>query len=704
MRFSLVRPSALGAWRPSALGAWVASLAPVAPVAPVALVALIALVAFVASSALVACGRSAPPSAPSVSIPASSARAVSPVASVAPEAALGHEDAIVPVLASDPVWGRADAPLTLVEFSDLQCPFCARAAVTVAELQKHYGPEQLRVVWKHAPLPFHVEAAPAAEAAVVVHALRGSDAFWAFEQRAFTEQRELGSERYVRWAGELGIQSAEFSRLLVAGAGKKKVEQDLELGKKLGVNGTPQFFVNGIRISGAQPYATFTAVMDQELVKVKAKLTLGTPIARIYVERSLENFQASPKEDEDDAGEDTKVYRVPVGKSPVRGDPTARVTIVEFGDFECPFCKRVQESLEKVQKHYGRDVRIVWKHAPLPFHKQAEPAAEFAIEARAQKGDAGFWAAHDALFDTQAHFTQDDLDRLAGKLGLDKNRMRVAIAKKKHAAAIEDDASLAEDIRAVGTPHFFINGRRLVGARPFEQFRALIDAELAKANKLLESGVPADKVYEKTIASGVGSVIADAKTVSIAIPHDAPLKGSQDAKVVMQIFGDYQCPFCKRAESTVQALMARYPGKLRIVWRHLPLPFHTDAPLAAEAAVEAFEQRGHAAFWKMHDKLMAAGFGTPGKERAPGESELARVALERYAKEIGLDVPRFQGALDSRKHKARVEADASAAAAADIRGTPTFVIGGYVLTGAQNELKFRKLIDRVLQDGPATAR
>src|SRR5207253_2071138 len=83
------------------------------------------------------------------------------------------------------------------------------------------------------------------------------------------------------------------------------------------------------------------------------------------------------------------------------GGDKAIVTMIEFSDFQCPFCKRVEDSLKKVHDQYGDKVRLVWKNEPLPFHPRAEPAAEVAMEGKAEKGDKGFWAAHAALFDTQ---------------------------------------------------------------------------------------------------------------------------------------------------------------------------------------------------------------------------------------------------------------------------------------------------------------
>ena len=104
--------------------------------------------------------------------------------------------------------------------------------------------------------------------------------------------------------------------------------------------------------------------------------------------------------DKEEKGADTTtVFKVPVGTSPVLGKPGALVTIIEFSDFQCPYCSKVEPTLKGLRAKYGDKIRTVWKNEPLPFHNRAEPAAELAMEARAQKGDAGFWAAHDKMFE-----------------------------------------------------------------------------------------------------------------------------------------------------------------------------------------------------------------------------------------------------------------------------------------------------------------
>jgi protein-disulfide isomerase len=173
------------------------------------------------------------------------------------------------------------------------------------------------------------------------------------------------------------------------------------------------------------------------------------------------------------------VRGLPIGDSPVRGDLGAPVTIVVFSDFQCPYCQQAEDTIAALRARYGARVSIVWKNAPLPFHARAEPAAELALEARAQKGDAAFWAAHDMLMERRGRLDDQDLRAVAAALGLDVNAAMAAVASRKHAARIAQDLALAGQLGVDGTPTFFINGRRLVGAQPLEQFVALVDRALA---------------------------------------------------------------------------------------------------------------------------------------------------------------------------------------------------------------------------------
>src|SRR5262249_19662889 len=157
-----------------------------------------------------------------------------------------------------------------------------------------------------------------------------------------------------------------------------------------------------------------------------------------------------------------------------------------------------------VRREYGDKVRVVWRDEPLPFHPRAEPAAELARFARAQQGDTGFWNIHDRLFDSQPKLDDSDLERIARDAKLAATKAMAAVKARSFKAGIEADGALGDDFQASGTPHFFINGRRLVGAQPFDKFKAVIDEELAKADVLLKQGIARAALYDTLIKDGKG--------------------------------------------------------------------------------------------------------------------------------------------------------------------------------------------------------
>jgi protein-disulfide isomerase len=603
-------------------------------------------------------------------------------------AAWSDKDSPIPVTSEDPLWGKRDAPVTVVIFSDFQCPFCSRVEPTLDQVKSTYGPEKVRLIWKNQPLPFHDKAKPAAEAAQAVFALKGSDAFWKFHDTAFKNQKDLSAESYEKWAQAVGVDMGKFKADIANHKYAKKVEEDAAIANKVGANGTPAFRINGVELSGAQPFDKFKEVIDKELGKAQAKIASGVSKDKIYVEMSKENFKAAPPKKDDEDGEDKEdtktVWKVPVGKSPQKGKSDAIVTIIEFSDFQCPYCKRVEDTLKKVTETYGDKVRLVWKHEPLPFHPRAEPASELTLEARAQKGEKGFWDAHDKLFEIQPKLEDADLEKAAGELQLNVDKVKAAIKDKKYKKEIDADAELGEDVQASGTPHFFVNGRRLVGAQPFEKFQKIIDEEVKKFDDQ-KGKVAAKDYYEHLMKEAKGAPEPEKKQAP-PVPAGAPYKGAKDAKVVIQEWSDFQCPFCGRVEGTIAEVMKNYGEKVKFVWRDKPLPMHPDAPLAGEAAREALKQKGPDGFWKMHDKMMA------------NQQKLKREDLDGYAKEVGLDMDKLKAALESHVHKAAMDVDDKAGTDIGISGTPAFLINGYYISGAQPYPKFKKLIDKALAE------
>ncbi len=636
--------------------------------------------------AATACAATKPPASAAAVADPNAKVTSTPVVKIDPDSATAsdEDDTPIPVSKDDPTWGNRSALVTIVEMTDLQCPYCARADKSVARLREAYGPEQLRVVWKHHPLPFHANARPAAEWAQGTFALGGAQAFLCFEQKAMDDQSRLAPDAYAMWTKECGVDAGSVRAGVDSHRWSDVIDRGIALSSKLGASGTPTFYVNGAKITGAQPYEKFVEVVDGPIAIAKLLLSKGAPRDKLYVIASTVNQEAE-KEEADEPVADTKtVFKVPIGQSPVRGPAAAPVTIVEFSDFQCPFCKRSEATVVELRKKYGDKIRVVWKDEPLPFHPRAEPAAEVAREARAQRGDAGFWDAHDALFDVQPKLEDEDLAGVAQKLGMNVGKVKDAIKAHRHKKGIDADADLADDLDATGTPHFFINGRRLVGAQPIDKFTAIIDEELKHAEDLRGRGIAAAKVYEEIIKDGKGPKPLEKRTLAAA--PDAPFRGPAGAPIVIQEFSDFQCPFCARAETTLTDLEKAYPGKVKIIWRQMPLSFHENAHLAAEASMEAWKQKGNAGFWKMHDRMY------------DNQKELSREALDRYAKDIGLDMQKWAAALDGGTHKAAVDKDAKLGSDAGVQGTPAFFINGYFLSGAQPLPKFRKAVEQALVD------
>lgn len=188
-----------------------------------------------------------------------------PVAAAAPSDAVTIPDKVVrydiPV-DDDPTLGSANAPITLVEFSDYQCPYCTKWHDEIYPLiLKNYG-DKIRFVYRDLPLSFHGDAQSAAEAA---DCAGEQGAYWKFHDALFSEKYGLGMEAYQKYAADLGLDAAALAACVEEGRYTEEVKADYAFAESLGVSSTPTFFINGIAVVGAQPYEVFKQVIDLEL-------------------------------------------------------------------------------------------------------------------------------------------------------------------------------------------------------------------------------------------------------------------------------------------------------------------------------------------------------------------------------------------------------------------------------------------------------
>lgn len=367
-------------------------------------------------------------------------------------------------------------------------------------------------------------------------------------------------------------------------------------------------------------------------------------------------------------------YRVEVGDSPSKGSEDAKVTLIEFTDFQCPFCKKVQPTIEKIMEKYPEDVKHVFKQHPLSFHKDASLAAEASLAAGAQ---GKFWEMRDILFENQKQLKEENILEYAGEIGLDIEQFKSDLEDHRFKEQVGRETQQAIKLGATGTPAFFVNGRFLGGAKSLESFVKIIDEELSGKKIAFRWG---KNVKEGRKKKGKEE---DPNKIYAVTVGDAPYKGPKDAPITVVMFQDFQCPFSKRSQSTIKQLMEKYPNQIKLAFKHFPLGFHKQAVIAAEASMAA-EAQGK--FWEMHDKIFT------------NQRQINIDNLKSYAQELNLDMKKFNQDLESHRFKNIVDKDMNIGKGVGVRGTPTFFINGKKLVGAKPLTTFQKVIDGIMKE------
>jgi protein-disulfide isomerase len=341
---------------------------------------------------------------------------------------------------------------------------------------------------------------------------------------------------------------------------------------------------------------------------------------------------------------------------PARGGADAKVVIMVFADLSSPETAKATGALTTVLRDFPKDVQVLFKHNPAADSAAAELAHEAVVEA-ARQGK--FWEMHDRLLAHQGELKPADLAAHAKALGLDATAFEAALQAHTHRAAVGRDVAEARALGIEGPFVLYINGRRGAGAPPAGALGSLV-------KNLLAGG------------DGSGPPPVPANTFDLT---GAPIRGAADAPVTLVMFSDFQCGFCLRVNPTVTQLLQRYPGKVRVAFKHFPIEGHDAAPLAHRAAMAAQAQ---GKFWEMHDRIFA-------NQRA-----MSRDDLIAHATALGLDVPRFTAALDAPAATALLERNHAEGEALGVDGTPTFFVNGTPLVGAQPLEAFAAAVDKAL--------
>ena len=586
--------------------------------------------------------------------------------------------------------GPDDAPITLIEYSDFQCPFCQRHTVQTMPALKAQFIDTGRVRYEFRDFPIaslHPLAYRLHEAAYCAGDSAGDSAYWQAHDLFFTqaEQFEIGALPALDTAimaafSEEGL--PDIGNCLLENRFADSVRDNVAAGNAAGVSGTPAFFLNNYKITGAQPLTAFVSAIEAaeagELEALIAAQSAPPPPAVAAAAPTRAAIQARAKTG--------------------LGDPNAPVKIVEFSDYQCPFCQRYAlQTMPRIKEMINQG-RVYYEFKDFPIaslHPLAYKLHEAALCVQADAGSDGFWMAHDLFFGRAEAFQQSSEPAMAdaiaselGQLNLWNSSVEACYSNQTYAAEVEATIAEGAQLGLRGTPSFFIDGYLLVGALPFETFEQAI--ALAEEDGLGEALRP--------VQPGAN---APAAQPSANNPVDVPLSGSEPAKGVVGApvtiieYSSYQCPYCKRHFDQTMPLIQDYidDGTVRYLFKDFPLPSQPQAFKAHEAARCVDEQIGDEGYWLAHDILFqnqAVWSGTPMGAHTDVIKQLINAA-DIVEAEV------FNNCLDEGLMIDAVTIDYNEGGALGVRGTPAFFINGQFVNGAQPFTVFQQVIEQALQ-------
>lgn len=417
--------------------------------------------------------------------------------------------------------------------------------------------------------------------------------------------------------------------------------------------------------------------------------------------------------------------------TPYRGPSEPKTEILAFVDFECPYTRGAAKGLLELSDKHKDNVRFRFLNLPLDVHPNAVAAARGAAAAHKHKAYFKFFA---TMMEAKS-VSRESIIAWAVEAGLDAKKFVADMDSAETWASIVRDAGIAKSLGISGTPSFVVNGALYQGAQPMEFWERKIAEEVTKAAGLLAAGTPpagliramvsagnpkgaadylalvhdgkappkADVPTKVARASGIESAQIQAApaggaAVQIGEPPtptgddpnavwraiiraDDPRLGPDTALATAVVFADMQCPYCAKLRPTLRKLVDDYQGRLRVVFKHNPLPTHEHAMAAAEA-LEAARTQGK--FWEMHDYLLQH------------QGNLNAAGLADAATTVGLDRAQFATAIAAHGAKERIEADIDQAAALGARGTPNLYINGKKIVGAKDEAYLKPIIDAAI--------
>lgn len=368
---------------------------------------------------------------------------------------LPQED-VVEMIDDDFTIGVEDAPITIVEFVDYGSYKTKKMFLeefpTIKE--KYIDTNLVRWVYRDFP-PTGIGSS--LEAAIAAECAGQQDKFEEMHEKLLITQPAHSDDFIEKYAQELVPNTNTFRDCIQSPEARQEVLDDKAYGESLGVTNIPTYFINGTKVVGVHTAEEFGEKIESKMLDVL--IIPGRP------EGSIDNYK-------DIEGDDARL-----------GDKDAPVTIVEFGDYECPFCIKFFENVFPLIKENYIDtgkVKYIYRDFPLSFHTQAKRAASAAECAGEQRH---YYAMHDKILGGKFALTEKFLRVYAREIGLNEEDFAECLADKRYYPEIEEDIADGEALGVSGVPTFFINGVRISGAKPYEEFEKLIEVEYLRATQ-----------------------------------------------------------------------------------------------------------------------------------------------------------------------------------------------------------------------------
>ncbi len=379
-------------------------------------------------------------------------------------------------------------------------------------------------------------------------------------------------------------------------------------------------------------------------------------------------------------GPDDDKAAIPLDRhTPVWGPPDALVTIVEFGDLDCPHTRRLFGVIRRLKARFGDDLRVAWHHRPIPSHPHARAAAAVAAALHDDSGDAAFWSLTEQLATSREDSSDARLSAWVTAAGGDGSKVATWAHDPAASQVVDADLDLAGRFNVRATPTLFVDGIRVEGYQSFAALAGVVRREIARARSSLASGVAKHALYATRVHDNLAEEGNDAPSRSCPPVGSSPVRGPSDALVTIVEFSDLECPFCRRVQPTLDSVLAHHPTDVRLVWKNYPLSAHKQARPAASFAMEAYARGGAPAFWRVQQLL----FGAP---------SLDEPSLSLIAKSAGLDETALLQAARENTHAREIDADVKLGEKLGVTGTPTFFIDGRLLSGAQPLAEFETVV------------